>query len=396
MVYLDAMAMNNTSPGTVRRHGAGRWLLRVSAGSDALTGKRLQPSRVVCGSRDEALRALVEFQHEVLLGHVSHDKMTLDQLFDMWIVAPTKGGRLRNENTKYHEAGRYRRYVQPALGRRDVTSLKPKDFSLLYDALLSRMRLSPRSVHHVHSTLRAVYNWAWRRELVNANPLLRADHPSVTLGPPRAPSREVVVSHLGAIWDENPDVALAVWLAATLGLRRSEIAALKWSHIDLIHDVVHVVEGVTKAPGMDYQITNTKTGLHGQADFPLHAWTKELLVKRRHCYRRQLVSVGAPVTADGYILSGDTTCSRPLHPDALSKALSRHCKNHPELESITLQALRKYAASDLAGHGADETTASALLRNSPETARRHYQAANNRLVRLHALGLADRLLGRVA
>jgi len=76
--------------------------------------------------------------------------------------------------------------------------------------------------------------------------------------------------------------------------------------------------------------------------------------------------------------------------------MRRHCNRHTDIEPITLQSLRKYAASDLAGTGADETTASALLRNRPETARRHYQAAHQHQVRRHSLGLADRLSGEVA
>ena len=401
MVYLDAMALKNTSPGTVRRHGTGRWLLRVSAGNDALTGKRLQPSRVVCGSRDEALSALVEFQHEVLLGHVSHDKMTLDQLFDMWIAAPTKGGRLRAANTKYHDAGRYRRYAQPSLGNRQASSLKPKDFSLLYDALLSRPMphrstpLSPRTVHHVHSLLRAMYNWAWRRDFVSDNPLMRADNPSVALNPPQAPNRNVVQEHLEILQSSNSDLFTVVWLAATLGLRRSEIVALRFSHFNFKENQIHIIFGVTKTPGSQFQVNNTKTGLHGFAVFPLHPFTKDVLERRQRDFRKQLHSFGVSVLGDGFILSSDPEHSVPMHPDALTKALLRHCVAHPELEPITLQALRKYAASDLAGTGADRSVASAILRNRPETTERHYMAANNRLVRQHALGLADRLLEEV-
>jgi integrase len=296
------MASNNTSPGTVRPLGNDRWLLRVSAGNDPLTGKRLQPSRVICGSRDEALRGLVNFQHEVLLGHVPHDKMTLNQLFDLWVIAPTKGGRLRATNTKYHDQGRYRRYVQPSLGNRQASSLKPKDFSFLYDALLSRPMpkrstpLSPRTVHHVHSLLRAMYTWAWRRDLVSENPVLKVDNPSVPLNPPQAPHRHVVQEHLEILWSSNNDLATAVWLAATLGLRRSEIAALKFSHFDFKGNQIHIVSGVTKTPGSQFQVTNTKTGLHGYAVFPLHPYTKEVLEQRRVEFRKQLQSLGVALT----------------------------------------------------------------------------------------------------
>ncbi len=52
-------------------------------------------------------------------------------------------------------------------------------------------------------------------------------------------------------------------IAASLGLRRSEIVALRWSHVDFNKGVIHIREGLTKAPGSDYETTPTKTGLHG-------------------------------------------------------------------------------------------------------------------------------------
>jgi integrase len=198
------------------------------------------------------------------------------------------------------------------------------------------------------------------------------------------------------MWLENADLGLATWLASTLGLRRSEIVALRWSDVDFNTDTIHVRHGVTKIPGSESHLTDTKTGLHGQAVFPLHPITRVIL-EARHCeFRNDLNLIGGSVFSDGFILSADPEHSKPLHPDALTKAMRLHCNRHTDIEPITLQSLRKYAASDLAGTGADETTASALLRNRPETARRHYQAAHQHQVRRHSLGLADRLSGEVA
>lgn len=396
------MTQEQRVTGTIRPHGKGQWLLRLSAGRDPLTGKRRQPAKVVTGSRADAQRALLEMQHEIMNGQVSVSSLTVEQLFDLWIKSPTKGGRTRSASTLYNEVGRFNRYVRPCMGKRPVGALKAKDLSLFYDALLTNCLpgqlkpLSPRSVHHVHSMLRAMFNWAWRREYIKENPALRADSPSVALPPPIAPERPTVASHLDILWSENPDLALATWLASTLGLRRSEVIALRWSDIDFSSNMVHIRHGVTKSPGSESQLTNTKTGLHGQAVFPLHPVTHQVLEDRHRDFRKRLNQLGASVMADGFILSSDSIHAVPMHPDALTKAMRLHNQRHPELEPITLQSLRKFAASDLAGTGVDETTASALLRNRPETARRHYQAAHQRHVRQQALGIADRLVGEVA
>ena len=84
------------SNGTIRPHSDGKWLLRVSAGRDVLTGKRLQPSRVVSGSFDDAKRQLLHFQLEVMQGDLVNSSPTLDSLFENWLNAPTKNGRSRS------------------------------------------------------------------------------------------------------------------------------------------------------------------------------------------------------------------------------------------------------------------------------------------------------------
>lgn len=388
--------------GTVRPRGPQQWMVRLSAGIDPLSGKRRQPSRVVSGTRADAEQALIEMQFEAIHGQVGSASMTVDQLFNRWIDSPTKGGRLRSATTRYHDSGRYRRYVQPALGGRQLGSLRPRDLSLLYDALLTRALpgrkspISPQSVHLVHSMLRAMFNWAWRRDLVPENPALKADAPSVLLAPLVAPERSLVLAHLERLWVANQDLATIVWLAASLGLRRSEVVALRWSDVCFRDNCIDIRRGVVKVPGQEIRETTTKTGLHGHARLPLHEETLRLLSKRYTSFRKQQAAVGISVEIDGYVFSSGPESQIPLNPDAVSKSLRLHCMRNPDLQSITIQALRKYAASDLVGTGVDETTASALLRNRPETARRHYQAANRRILLKQALAIADRLVEGVA
>ena len=380
------------SNGTIRPHNDGKWLLRVSAGRDVLTGKRLQPSRVVSGSFDDAKRELLHFQLEVMQGDFTKSSPTLDMLFELWLKAPTKNGRPRSSASVYADRGRYKRYVQPGLGSRQVSTLRPKDFSFLYDALVGRMNLSPGSVSLVHSMLRAMFNWGWRREIVQDNPVLRADHPSKSWVPPVAPERDEVMKHCSILREENPDLGLAVWMVSTLGLRRSEVLALRWSHINFDQKVITINEGITKTPGSSYVVTSTKTGASGHAKFPLHPYTAQELLEMWDKLQSKLAEVGLVASRDAFIFSSDFAHEIPWNPDTISHAVSKHCKRHPEVPRVTLRLLRRYGVSDLAGEGVDEVTASAILRNGPETARRHYQAVRHDQVRSATLGIADRLL----
>jgi integrase len=201
----------------------------------------------------------------------------------------------------------------------------------------------------------------------------------------------VVQGHLDILKESNPDLWIAVFLGSTMGLRRSEIAGLRWSHINLVSKTLDVREGIVKIPGHGSITTGTKTGLHGYARFDMHQTTFDVLVSRYSEFGQRLLAFGGREQSDGYLFSSDLLCERPIDPDLLTKWLRKHCANHPEIEPITFQSLRKFTSSALEGGGVDETTASALLRDRPETVSRHYRAAHATRVRSATLQLGDLL-----
>ena len=202
---------------------------------------------------------------------------------------------------------------------------------------------------------------------------------------------DLVQSHLDFLKESNPDLWIAVFLAATMGLRRSEIAGLRWSHINLGSETLDVCEGIVKIPGHGSITTGTKTGLHGFARFYLHQTTLDALISRYSEFGQRLLAFEIKDQSDGYLFSSDLLCGQPIDPDLLTKWLRKHCANHPEIEPITFQSLRKFTSSALEGGGVDETTASALLRDRPETVSRHYRAAKQSRVRIATLQLGDLL-----
>jgi integrase len=201
----------------------------------------------------------------------------------------------------------------------------------------------------------------------------------------------VIQGHLDILKESNPDLWIAVFLGSTMGLRRSEIAGLRWSHINLVSKTLEVCEGIVKIPGHGSITTGTKTGLHGYARFDMHQTTFDVLVSRYSEFGQRLLAFGGREQSDGYLFSSDLLCERPIDPDLLTKWLRKHCANHPEIEPITFQSLRKFTSSALEGGGVDETTASALLRDRPETVSRHYRAAHATRVRSATLQLGDLL-----
>ena len=377
--------------GHIRKIDEGKWFIRISAGKHPITGKRIQKSRVIEGSRKDATKALHDLRSQEYAGSLNSSNVTLDEIVAMWLDAPTKGGRKRAASTKYHDQKRYERYVHPTIGCKKADDIRPVDFANLYQSLIRDAGLSARSILHIHSILRASLNWGWRLELVKSQAIAKVVPPSAQLSPPRAPDTKVVLNHLEILKESSPDLWLAVFLAGSMGLRRSEIAGLRWSHIDLDAKTLKVSEGVVKIPGHGSITTGTKTGLHGFARFDLHQTSFEALISRYSEFGQRQLAFGIKDQSDGYLFSSDLLHERPIDPDLLTKWLRKHCADHPNIEPITFQSLRKFTSSALEGGGVDETTASALLRDRPETVSRHYRAAHATRVRSATLQLGDLL-----
>ena len=78
--------------GHIRQLGPGRYLVRISAGRDPVTGKRSQPSRTIHGSRRDAELALAELRVEHSRCLTPLSDITLDVLIDQFLSAPTRSG----------------------------------------------------------------------------------------------------------------------------------------------------------------------------------------------------------------------------------------------------------------------------------------------------------------
>jgi len=368
-----------------------KWAFRYDDPPHPVTGKRQQKYKTVYGSKKDAQRSRRETLTAVETKSPVVTQLTVGEVFDLWNCAPTKGGVARAATTAYTNRTRFNKYVRPVLGNQTASLICGADLTQLYDSLLGEHSLSPRTVHHVHSNLRAMFNWACKRKHATTNPTLDADPPRVLLPPPTAPSLVDVQEHLKLLEVEEPMLGLAFRLIATIGIRRSEVVALRWDHIDFRNKVIDICEGVTYVPGVGVSTTATKTGLHGMAKFDLDDRTIELLGLRRAEFEKSYVNVGLEIPVDGYVLSVCPALGRMLLPDQLTKMFRKHNERHPELENIRPKDLRSFVSTSLQGEGMSETTASAVLRNTPQTTARHYRAAQIVVVRSATKVLARRL-----
>jgi integrase len=361
--------------GHIRELSPGRYLVRISAGRDVLTGCRRQPSRVIRGTKRDAEVALARLIIEQSESGVASADLTLGELFSRWQESPKRNGQRRAYTSLYHDRNRFNRYVAPGFGTRVANTISGGEIARLYDELLMRAELSPRSVLHIHSILRAMYEWGSRRELVSSNPLKRVVPPSVQLRAPHVPERDTVVAHLARLSSKDLVLKLVVGLASVYGLRRSELAGLRWENVDLMERRIRIVVGVTRVPSFGTHVTATKTGHQGFAEFALDSGIGRDLEELYVRYATLRAAAGIESTVVGYVFGPDPMVDAPCSPDTLSQLLRRHCAENSDLPSINLKCLRAFTYTTLSESGVSSATASAVLRDRPETTARHYLAA---------------------
>ncbi len=189
------------------------------------------------------------------------------------------------------------------------------------------------------------------------------------------PERETVVLHLRRIALSNLALKVLVGLASVYGLRRSELAGLRWEHVDFMDRRIRINSGVTRVPGFGIQVTETKTGHQGFAEFALDRNLGDDLEKLYSRHANIRLQAGVDSTVSGYVFSPNPLVDRPSSPDTLSQMLRRHCESNDDLPRITLKCLRAFTYTTLHEVGVNEATASAVLRDRPETTSRHYLAA---------------------
>ena len=230
--------------GAVYKRGS-TWTWHFDIDPDPLTGRRRQRTKGGYLTKKAAEQALAEAIGQWRTGRLpQRSTHTLSHfLQEEWL--PAVKPRLRPStwaNYRTYIAA----YVVPILGQVKLQALTPVQLNHLYAHLLERGRrktidggrtgLSPKTVRNVHVMLHSALHDAMRWGYLVRNVAEAADPPAA-----RTPEQKVwSPQELGAFLDHVRDDRLyALWLlVATTGMRRGELAGLRWVDIDFDHATV--------------------------------------------------------------------------------------------------------------------------------------------------------------
>jgi integrase len=376
------------------RERDGVFQVRVYVGTDPVTGQRVDLTGSAATS-NEAEKLLTKFLAEKDARRAARSKVNFGDAADRWLA------QLDVEVKTAHEyAGYVRRTLRPAFGTIPLSRLDAQAIESLY-AQLRRCRrrcdrgsvridhrterehecdlrcrphecrpMAAATVRTLHAILSGVLRMALRYGWIAVNPMEQVVKPRIGRPQPRPPTSEEAARLVLAAFDQDDEWGTLVWLTMVTGMRRSELAALRWRHIDLDRAVIELRSGYVVVSGTGVH-KDTKT--HQMRRITLDPETVALLVEHRERCRLLLTAGDTTLTGEHFVFSADPTFDRPRNPDAISNRYKRMARN---LGIDThIHALRHYSATELLSSGVDlRTVAGRLGHGDGSTTLRVYAA----------------------
>src|SRR5262245_94342 len=228
--------------GHIRERSPGHWAIVIDV-RDPATGKRKRRWHSFKGNKREAQIECARLITEREGGaYIDPTRVTIAAFLQRWLdhmstqVSPRSH---ENYGAIIHTN------IVSQIGNVVLSKLRPDAIAAMYATALETGRrsgggLSPRSVHMMHRVLsqamKQAVKWQWL-----------AQNPCDAVSPPRVERKQMQVldpDGTAAIIQAARPKALFVpiLLGALCGLRRGELAALRWRHIDLDAGQISVVE----------------------------------------------------------------------------------------------------------------------------------------------------------
>lgn len=158
----------------------------------------------------------------------------------------------------------------------------------------------------------------------------------------------------------SQDWGTLVWLVMTTGMRRAEVAGLRWSRVDLDGEVIEIRRTYVQSKGKGKE-KDTKT--HQMRRIALDSETVALLrAHKRYCVE-ELAKVGVELTEDMFVFMSarSTDASVPYSPDAISRRYKKMAGRLKPPIKTHIHALRHFSATELLTAGVDLRTVAGRL-----------------------------------
>lgn len=347
-------------------HDAWTWSYTIDASPPG--APRRQLTRSGFPTKREALDSMSRLQDQLRsYTFVEPSRRTVGDYLAAWLDGLSATGLRASTVASYREIIEVK--VVPEVGEIPLQALEPTDLDRLYARLLREGRrqrqggLAPRTVRYTHTVVRKALADGQRKGLLARNVADLASPPSAKSARPpemRFWTAEQLGDFLGAVADDR---LFPLWrTAAFTGMRRGEVAGLRWLDVDLRGDArspgriavrqQYASDGVR---GFSFQAPKTE---HGRRVIDLDAETVRVLStwRRRQIEERLMLGLGdRPELVFGH-LDGS-----PLRPDSGISRVFERLVAVVDVPRIRMHDLRHSHCAHLIATGADLKAVSTRL-----------------------------------
>jgi integrase len=334
--------------GSMTERGPGVWRLRVM-----VDGKQRQETfRGTEAAARKRLRNMAPGEARTAYVTPTSNGRTFGDLLTKWLAHIKARGRAPktiDENRREIESR-----IRPRLGHIDVAKLTAEDLDSAYSAWLEE--LSPSSVHRhaavISAALTQGVKWGW----IDTSPATKASSPSATTTRKLVtPTTKQIATLMKAAQSDDPVMAAAIALAFVTGARRGELAALKWSDIDLDAGTVRIESSLTQ---VGKALTEKSTKTNRGRTVAIDARTVALLERHRAWQVSLSKEAESPLIADPYLLSDNANGARPMQPSKITDRFTA-LRERVGMGSVRFHDLRHANVSEQLAAGIDPATVSA-------------------------------------
>jgi integrase len=190
--------------------------------------------------RDSRLSAVNSARHTALQSATPAPVVTVGAFWKTtyfpWVQANK-----RHSTVSGYESN-WKLYVKPELETTPIETFTTVDACKLLDYMVTVKKLNENTLAHIKSLCSGIFAAAIREGIIKINPWREASE-SVKVRKAKtriAYTPEETAAVLNAL--TKPDTKLFFALVAVMGMRPSEVAAVKWEHMDWKKNVYHVCE----------------------------------------------------------------------------------------------------------------------------------------------------------
>lgn len=280
--------------------------------------------------------------------------VTMDTFFDKWLE---RKNHLKAQ-TKRTYVQLINRYLRPVFGEKSVKTIAGEEVQSFINRI--QEELSAKTVHEIYRCLRAVFELAIENKIIEKNPCEKVILPPKEKTKAMSLSIEDQEKLENTLGQSSKALDIAILLALNLGLRLSEVIALRWQDIQFNENVVTIRHSMERIPVGDGNKTVAHLGTpktqSSQRKIPLEFEFSKCL---KEYFQRQTSVQKRP---DAFVVGKKDGNS--YHGRTIERHFKKRLKELMISESYTFHSLRHSFATRAMESGVVIKVISALLGHS--------------------------------